>query len=103
MDNRKVSTKIALSEVPFIMRAMGFYPSEQEVGEVINGVLPFRRQVKSYIMSLMGFYPSEQEVGEVIYHVINGVLPFRRYVKSYIMSLMGFYPSGGRSSHISCH
>ena len=46
MDNRKVSTKIALSEVPFIMRAMGFYPSEQEVGQVIyhviNGVLPFR-------------------------------------------------------------
>lgn len=31
MDNREVSTKIPLSEVPFVMRAMGFYPSEQEV------------------------------------------------------------------------
>ena len=31
MEMRDVSTKIPLSEVPFVMRAMGFYPSEQEV------------------------------------------------------------------------
>ena len=31
METRDVSTKIPLSEVPFVMRAMGFYPSEQEV------------------------------------------------------------------------
>ena len=31
MDVRDVSVKIPLSEVPFVMRAMGFYPSEQEV------------------------------------------------------------------------
>ena len=31
MDGRNVSTTIALSEVPYVMRAMGFYPSEQEV------------------------------------------------------------------------
>ena len=31
METRDVSTKISLSEVPFVMRAMGFYPSEQEV------------------------------------------------------------------------
>ena len=31
MEVRDVSVKIPLSEVPFVMRAMGFYPSEQEV------------------------------------------------------------------------
>ena len=31
MSTRQVSIKIQLSEVPFVMRAMGFYPSEQEV------------------------------------------------------------------------
>ena len=33
METRDVSTKISLSEVPFVMRAMGFYPSEQEVNK----------------------------------------------------------------------
>lgn len=31
-DTRKVSTKVPLAQVPYIMRALGFYPSEQEVG-----------------------------------------------------------------------
>lgn len=31
MDRRELSVKIPLTEVPFVMRAMGFYPSEQEV------------------------------------------------------------------------
>lgn len=31
MDARHVSTTIPLSEIPSVMRAMGFYPSEQEV------------------------------------------------------------------------
>ena len=31
MDERSVSRTIALTEVPSVMRAMGFYPSEQEV------------------------------------------------------------------------
>ena len=31
MDRRQVDTRIDLSEVPFVMRALGFYPSEQEV------------------------------------------------------------------------
>ena len=31
MTTRKVSTHIPLTEVPFVMRAMGFYPSEKEV------------------------------------------------------------------------
>ena len=32
MDRRELSVKIPLTEVPYVMRAMGFYPSEQEVG-----------------------------------------------------------------------
>lgn len=28
---RKVSTTIPIEEIPYVMRAIGFYPSEQEV------------------------------------------------------------------------
>ena len=32
METRRVSEHIHLSEVPFVMRAIGFYPSEEKVG-----------------------------------------------------------------------
>lgn len=32
METRKVSEHICLSELPFVMRAVGFYPSEEKVG-----------------------------------------------------------------------
>ncbi|KAM8960745.1 cilia- and flagella-associated protein 251 [Pelodytes ibericus] len=38
METRQVSTHIPLKEVPFIMRALGFYPSEQEVEDMLNEV-----------------------------------------------------------------
>ena len=38
MMKRQVDTRIALSEVPYVMRAMGFYPSEQEVEDMLNEV-----------------------------------------------------------------
>ncbi len=31
MDTRSVSTTIPLAEIPFVMRAMGYYPTEEEV------------------------------------------------------------------------
>ena len=31
MQTRQVTEKIPVSEVPFIMRALGYYPTEQEV------------------------------------------------------------------------
>ncbi|NXX17943.1 CF251 protein, partial [Podargus strigoides] len=38
LETRQVSTHIPLEEVPSIMRAMGFYPSEEKVEEMINEV-----------------------------------------------------------------
>ena len=31
MDTRKVAVTIPINQIPFVMRAIGFYPSEQEV------------------------------------------------------------------------
>ncbi|XP_071427909.1 cilia- and flagella-associated protein 251 [Pithys albifrons albifrons] len=38
LENRQVSTHTPLEEIPFIMRAIGFYPSEKEIEEMINEV-----------------------------------------------------------------
>ncbi|XP_025018842.1 cilia- and flagella-associated protein 251 [Python bivittatus] len=38
MEPRKVSTHIPLEQVPFVMRAMGFYPSEEQVEDMLNEV-----------------------------------------------------------------
>ncbi|XP_059569326.1 cilia- and flagella-associated protein 251 isoform X2 [Alligator mississippiensis] len=38
METRQVSTHIPLEEVPFVMRAMGYYPSEEKIEDIINEV-----------------------------------------------------------------
>nr|XP_015221480.1 PREDICTED: WD repeat-containing protein 66 [Lepisosteus oculatus]XP_015221481.1 PREDICTED: WD repeat-containing protein 66 [Lepisosteus oculatus]XP_015221482.1 PREDICTED: WD repeat-containing protein 66 [Lepisosteus oculatus]XP_015221483.1 PREDICTED: WD repeat-containing protein 66 [Lepisosteus oculatus] len=38
METRQVSTRIPLAEIPFVMRALGFYPSEQELEDMLNEV-----------------------------------------------------------------
>ncbi|XP_071880756.1 cilia- and flagella-associated protein 251 isoform X1 [Anas platyrhynchos] len=38
LETRQVSTHIPLEEIPSVMRAMGFYPSEEEIEEMINEV-----------------------------------------------------------------
>ncbi|EDV24111.1 uncharacterized protein TRIADDRAFT_57268 [Trichoplax adhaerens] len=38
MESRKVSTKVALRQIPYIMRALGFYPTEQEIDDMVNEI-----------------------------------------------------------------
>ncbi|KAK1328619.1 hypothetical protein QTO34_012192 [Cnephaeus nilssonii] len=38
MEARKVSEHICLSEVPFVMRAIGFYPSEEKIDDMFNEI-----------------------------------------------------------------
>ena len=38
METRKTSTRVPLSQVPFLMRALGYYPTEQEIEDIINEV-----------------------------------------------------------------
>nr|XP_056715073.1 cilia- and flagella-associated protein 251 [Euleptes europaea] len=38
MEPRKVSTHIPLEQIPFVMRAMGFYPSEEQIENMLNEV-----------------------------------------------------------------
>uniref|UniRef100_A0A8D2Q6N2 Cilia- and flagella-associated protein 251 n=1 Tax=Varanus komodoensis TaxID=61221 RepID=A0A8D2Q6N2_VARKO len=38
MEPRKVSTHIPLEQVPFVMQAMGFYPSEEQIEDMLNEV-----------------------------------------------------------------
>ncbi|KAH3752676.1 hypothetical protein DPMN_187300 [Dreissena polymorpha] len=64
MDSREVSTKIPVSEIPFVMRAMGFYPSEQEIEEMLNEV-KFSRYVET------GSYVEAIDLGEFIKLYIN--------------------------------
>lgn len=38
METRQVSEHICLSELPFIMRAIGFYPSEEKIEDMFNEI-----------------------------------------------------------------
>uniref|UniRef100_A0A2K6UQF6 Cilia- and flagella-associated protein 251 n=1 Tax=Saimiri boliviensis boliviensis TaxID=39432 RepID=A0A2K6UQF6_SAIBB len=38
METRRVSEHICLSELPFVMRAIGFYPSEEKIEDIFNEI-----------------------------------------------------------------
>ncbi|XP_015760219.1 PREDICTED: WD repeat-containing protein 66-like [Acropora digitifera] len=58
-DTRQVSTKVPLGQVPYLMRALGFYPTEQEVDDMINEV-----KFSNYVST--GKYVREIDLGEFI-------------------------------------
>jgi Ca2+-binding EF-hand superfamily protein len=59
METRETSTKVPLSQVPFVMRALGYYPTEQEVDDMINEL-----KYSEYVET--GKYVEDIELGEFI-------------------------------------
>uniref|UniRef100_A0A2K5JBY0 Cilia- and flagella-associated protein 251 n=1 Tax=Colobus angolensis palliatus TaxID=336983 RepID=A0A2K5JBY0_COLAP len=64
METRKVSEYICLSELPFVMRAIGFYPSEEKVGRMktraATGCAIYKKQPLG--TNIIGEHMTEEEM-----------------------------------------
>jgi len=64
MQQRQVSTHIPLAEIPFIMRALGYYPTEQEIDEMMNEI-----KFQEYVIS--GNYVKTIDLATLIKLYVN--------------------------------
>ncbi|XP_059176207.1 cilia- and flagella-associated protein 251-like isoform X2 [Physella acuta] len=64
LDTRQISNRVPLTEVPYIMRAMGFYPSEQEIEDMLNEI-----KYDEYVN--LGHYQEDIDLGGFIKLYVN--------------------------------
>jgi len=64
MEQRAIHTEISLSEIPFIMRALGYYPTEQEIDEMVNEV-----KFSTYVTN--GQYVESIDIGGLLKLYLN--------------------------------
>ncbi|KAH9503911.1 Cilia- and flagella-associated protein 251 [Bulinus truncatus] len=64
LETRQISNRVPLTEVPYIMRAMGFYPSEQEIEDMLNEI-----KYDEYVN--LGHYQEDIDLGGFIKLYVN--------------------------------